>query len=347
MEAVKNILVTGGGAPGAPGILKAILESNKDITLFSCDIKEQTAGKLLAHQYFTIPAGDSPNYISSFLKKCIEYQIDIVLPITTRELIPLAQNKALFAKNNIRIIVSNEQSLAIANNKGKLYNHLKNNQISTPKFSIATTYQEYKNAVNPYLASNATFIIKPCVANGSRGFRIVTDDVEESDLLFNYKPNSTYIKPEKLNDILQSDPFPPLLVSEYMPGAEYTIDCLIVEGVIKFIIPRLRKTMNNGISVAGTIEQNVEIIKYCEAILNSLDLEGPIGIQVKYDAAGKPLLLEINPRIQGTTVALCGAGLNMAAIAVQPNMVSDIKNINDYPIRWGTKFIRHYTELYY
>ena len=118
----------------------------------------------------------------------------------------------------------------------------------------------------------------------------MTDDVEESDLLFNYKPNSTYIKPEKLNNILQSDSFPPLLVSEYMPGAEYTIDCLIVEGVIKFIIPRLRKTMNNGIS---------------------------------------------------------GAGLNMAAIAVQPNMVSDIKNINDYPIRWGTKFIRHYTELYY
>ena len=35
MEAIKNILVTGGGAPGAPGILKAILESNKDITLLA------------------------------------------------------------------------------------------------------------------------------------------------------------------------------------------------------------------------------------------------------------------------------------------------------------------------
>jgi carbamoyl-phosphate synthase large subunit len=347
METIKNILVTGGGAPGAPGILKAILESNTDITLFSCDIREHTAGKLLAHQYFTVPAGDSPEYIDSFLQKCIEHKIDIVLPITTRELIPLARNKALFVKNNIRIIVSNEQSLAIANNKGKLYNHLKNNQIPTPKFSIATTYKEYKNASSAYLASNEKFIIKPCVANGSRGFRIVTADVEESDLLFNYKPNSTYIKPEKLNDILQSDPFPPLLVSEYMPGTEYTIDCLIVEGETKLIVPRLRKTMNNGISVAGTIEQNTEIIKYCEAILNSLDLDGPIGIQVKYDVAGKPLLLEINPRIQGTTVALCGAGLNMAAMAVQPNMVSEIKNINDYPIRWGTKFIRHYTELYY
>lgn len=347
METIKNILVTGGGAPGAPGILKAILESNTDITLFSCDIQEHTAGKLLAHHYFTVPAGDSPEYIDSLLQKCIAYKIDIVLPITTRELIPLARNKALFAKNNIKIIVSNEQSLAVANNKGKLYTHLKNNQIPAPKFSIATTYEEYKNASNPYLINNEKFIIKPCVANGSRGFRIVTADVEESDLLFNYKPNTTFIKPEKLNDILQSDPFPPLLVSEYMPGAEYTIDCLIVEGVIKFIVPRLRRKMNNGISVAGTIEQNTEIIKYCEAILNSLDLDGPIGIQVKCDVAGKPLLLEINPRIQGTTVALCGAGLNMAAMAVQPNSVSGIKNINDYPILWGTKFIRHYTELYY
>ena len=35
METVKNVLVTGGGAPGAPGILKAILDSNKDITLLA------------------------------------------------------------------------------------------------------------------------------------------------------------------------------------------------------------------------------------------------------------------------------------------------------------------------
>ena len=102
METIKNILVTGGGAPGAPGILKAILESNTDITLFSCDIQEHTAGKLLAHHYFTVPVGDSPEYIDSLLRKCIEHQIELVLPITTRELIPLAQNKALFAKNNIK-----------------------------------------------------------------------------------------------------------------------------------------------------------------------------------------------------------------------------------------------------
>lgn len=347
METVKNILVTGGGAPGAPGILQAIRKHDSSIKLFSCDILEDTAGKLIADEYFTVPAGNSTDYIKILLQKCQEHKIATVLPITTRELVSLAQHKEKFTQYGIAIIVSNADEISIANDKGKLYKKLTNSGIKTPTYSIATTYSEYKTASQIYLDRKETFIIKPCISNGSRGFRIVENNLKESDLLFNHKPNSTYIKPEKLDEILFSESFPPILISEYLPGEEYTVDCLIQEGEIKFIIPRLRGKMNNGISVAGTIEQKEDIISYCKEILTVLQLNGPIGIQVKYSSAGQPLLLEINPRIQGTTVALCGAGVNIAAMAVLPEVATSIKNTNEYPIRWGTKFIKHYSELYY
>ena len=344
MEAVR-ILITGGGAPGAPGIIKAIQQSNPNTYIFSCDVNEGTAGKILANDYFTVPIGDSESYVSELLQKCTDNGISVILPITTKEIHSLSKHKQLFTQNNISVIVSDFESLNIANNKALLYAHLQKHNVETPRFAQAVNYDQFKKAekdlsIHPY-------IIKPCVGNGSRGFRIVTDDINEGDLLFNHKPSNTFITNTKLHSILSTNDFPPILVSEYMPGKEYTVDCLIENGIIKFIIPRRRDKMNNGISVAGIIEKNNDVIDYCKSILDSLNLNGPIGIQVKYSKNNKPLIVEINPRIQGTTVACIGAGVNIPSFAVFPNQLDSIQTVNDFPIKWGTQFIRHYNELYF
>lgn len=343
MDVVKKILITGGGAPGAPGIIKAIKLAEPNITIYSCDFAPHTAGKMLADEYFTVPMGNDPKYIDVLLKKVLAEKITTILPITTKELIPLSEHKLLFENENINVVVSDLEHLNIANNKGLLYTHLHNHGIATPKFAIASDFSEYQQAKEYLKSSEKKYIIKPCVSNGSRGFRIVDSSVSEHDLLFNHKPTSTYISEEKLDEIL-AEPFPPILLSEYLPGQEYTVDCFVQNGEAKLIVPRKREKMNNGISVEGTIENKTEIIAYCQAILDVLPLHGPIGIQVKYSKHNKPLIVEINPRIQGTTVACLGAGINIPHLAasdveVDPQLQSHIK--------WGTKFIRHYTELYY
>ena len=345
MEALSTILITGGGAPGAPGIIKAIQAEAPKLKIYSCDVLEQTVGKILANDYFIVPRGDSPEYIETLLKLCILKKIEVILPITTKELVPLSKAKNRFKENGITVLVSDEDHLAIANDKGKLYQYLSDNNIDVPQYAIACDYTEFCEAEKNLNLS--PYIIKPCEGNGSRGFRVVDDTADEHDLLFNHKPVSTYISADKLHTILKSKPFPPLLVSEYMPGDEYTVDCLILDGKIKFILPRRRDKMNNGISVAGVIEQNKEIIAYCHTILKCLHLDGPIGIQVKYSTTHKPLIVEINPRIQGTTVACSGAGVNIPYLAICKSEVANMSNYNDYPIIWGTQFIRHYSELYY
>ena len=339
------ILITGGGAPGAPGIIKAIQAVDPGVKIISCDMLDHTIGKILADDYFTVPRGDDPSYVETLLKICIEKNIKTILPITTKELIPLSKSKKLFLEKGITVLVSNELNLNIANNKGKLYQHLKDNGIATPNFMVVKTYDEFYEAEKDLNLS--PYIIKPCVGNGSRGFRIVDSSAEEHDLLFNHKPTSTYISVEKLHTILKSKAFPELIVSEYLPGAEYTVDCLILDGVIKFIIPRRRDKMNNGISVAGVVEHNEEIIAYTKSILECLELDGPIGIQLKYSSDNKPLILEINPRIQGTTVACSGAGVNIPYLIFNKSELADMAHYNDYPILWGTRFIRHYEELYF
>lgn len=340
---MKRILVTGGGAPGAPGILYSIKKAFPKATLFSCDFNEDTAGKLIADSYFRVPLGTNKNYISELKKQLVKHQIEVILPITTKEIIPLSLYKSELKKLGIDVVVSDHQSLQIANDKGALYKHLNENRVATPKFKIVKNYREYLAAKKWIKETENNFIIKPNISNGSRGFRIVDNNISESELLFNHKPNSTYINEEKLDHVLQSG-FPPLLVSEYLPGDEYTVDCLVSEGSPKLIIPRKRVKMNNGISVAGSIEENKEIISYSRKILKTLTLHGPIGIQIKYDKSGSPLIVEINPRIQGTTVACIGAGVNIPAYSICDFSSLDFSTLN---IEWGTKFVRHYNELYF
>ncbi len=90
-----NALVTGAGAPGAPGIIKALREKGI-YTIFSCDVVDETAGKHLSDGYFTVPRGDNENYIEELLNNCINHKINIVFPITTLSLKPLFFYRGFF-----------------------------------------------------------------------------------------------------------------------------------------------------------------------------------------------------------------------------------------------------------
>lgn len=346
MDTIGTILITGGGAPGSAGILRALRSGYPERKLFSCDVHENTIGRLLADGYFTVHRGDHQDYISDLLVKCTKHGIRKILPITTKEVAKLAQSKATFTEQNIDVIISPAQALHTANDKGLLYTKLQSVGIKVPEFKIAENIEEATQAIDFFQSKQKPFITKPCIGNGSRGFRIINQQVSAYNLLFHHKPNSTHISASDLLKALSEQAFSPILFSEYMPGQEYTVDCLVESGIAKLIIPRSRDKMNSGISVAGEIIYDKEIIDYCHKIINQFNFHGPIGIQVKRDTANRPLLVEINPRIQGTTVACLGAGVNIASLSLSYNL-QHISRVNDYPIKWGAKFIRHYVEEYY
>ena len=107
------------------------------------------------------------------------------------------------------------------------------------------------------------------------------------------------------------------MVCGYMWGREYSVDMLCSGGKSLFCVPRTRDKMIGGISVAGKLDRNFGLIAFCIRLAQSLELDGPIGMQWKEDADGVPHLIEINPRLQGTTSALALAGVNLPVQAVR------------------------------
>ena len=337
--------MTGGGAPGAAGIIRCLKE-NKSFHITLADANPDAVGRFLCDDFETIPVASDASFITDVLAVCRKKEINIILPLVTKELIPFSKHIKEFEEKGINVLVSPSHSLEIANNKSRLYEFLEWRGIPVPAFRVVESVDQFKTAVEELGYPLKPVCFKPSVSNGSRGFRIVSEQMNELDLLFNYKPTSTYLSLPDSIRILSSGFFPELLISEYLPGEEYSVDCIAKHGQPVLIVPRLRKRMINGISVEGEFVKDDTIISYCIQIITALSLHGNIGIQVKRSATGQFLILEINPRVQGTISAALGAGVNLPELAVKQELNLPISS-KELEVKWNTKFSRYWNEVFY
>jgi carbamoyl-phosphate synthase large subunit len=272
---------------------------------------------------------------------CKSEKITTIIPQYTDELLPLSENIDRFRHLGVEILVTEDiERLKIANNKIKLYQFF-NNRSFVPKYTIASEIDSIKDAALELGYPDIPICIKPAQGEGGNGFRVLT---EEKFDIFN-EPNSsakvnldTYI-----NQLKNLDKIPELLVTEYLPGKEYSVDCVCKKGKPYICIPRQRIETSMGVATVALIEKNDELINYSNEIIASLNLSYNINIQFKYSSEGKAKLLEINPRVSGSLIANYGAGINM----LEPSLkLAYGIPVGKPHIKWGTKMIRHWDQTF-
>lgn len=345
MKSIK-VLMTGAGAPGAPGIISSLRNNNeRDITIIGVDMNSRASGFSMVDKGYIVPKASDKNFIDEIMRICKSENVDVVLPLVTKELFKFAESKQCFENEGVKVSISDNESLQIANDKGKLIDFMAEKGLSIPLYRVVKSVKEFKQATKDLGYPQRPVCFKPTVSNGSRGFRVIDPKIDKSYLLFNTKPNSTYITYDEIIDILDAmEEMPELIVMEYLPGEEYSIDILAKKGESIYVIPRRRDRMVGGISVAGTVVNDEEIIQYCKDIIKILNSSGNIGIQVKRNIEGKPMILEINPRVQGTIVLCTGAGVNMPYYGIKLALGEEIPKVD---IKWNTQMIRYWNEVYY
>jgi carbamoyl-phosphate synthase large subunit len=337
--------MTGAGAPGAAGIHKCLVQDIR-FNIIAADANPHAVGRWLVDDFERIPRAGEEDFIVAILNLCRRKNVHVLLPLVTRELIPLSRHRSEFELAGAKLLTMETSILEIANDKAKLYQFLQSNGIPVPEFRVVDTLEQFERAVNELGYPGKTICFKPSVSNGSRGFRIISEVVDEHALLFNEKPGSTYISLSDARRILSLKLFPQLLVSQFLPGKEYSVDCLADNGDPLIIVPRLRRKMINGISVEGEFINDAAIIEYCNHIISLLKLHGNTGIQLRCDDNGKPLILEINPRVQGSISAGLGAGINLPILGIKQALGLPILP-EELQVIWGTKFSRYWNEVFY
>lgn len=343
-----KVIVTAVGAPGAPGIIKSLrINGERQIRIIGTDMNPEAVGLSMADESYVVPSGTSKEFIPTMLKIAEKEKADAILPLSTYELLPLSENRRRFEDIKTKVLVSDTQQLRIANDKAKLLQFLKSEGIPTPEFRIAKNLKEFTEAVHKLGYPDKEICFKPAVSKGSRGFRILKEDTDELDMLINYKPEQAgfYSTLERTVSILEkADPFPELVVMEYLPGREYSVDVLAHKGKSLATIPRLREVIKLGICFIGKIENNPTVKKMAEDIVAALELDYNINLQLKYSADDTPKILEINPRVSGTIVMCTAAGVNLPYLAIKLALGEKIPKIKP---KYGTKMIRYWEEVYY
>jgi len=342
-----TVLITGAGAPGAPGIIKSLrMIKERKIRIIGVDMDSESSGFAMVDRGYVGERAESRDFIPRIEEICEGEDVDVVIPLVTNELMKFAKSVSEFEEIGTKVIISSPKGLQIANNKYLLMKICKENNLPTPQFYKVQSWDELESAVYDLGYPGLPVCFKPPVSRGLRGFRILKGDVDRLDLLMNYKPTDVFTTLEDVSKVLKdAEPFPELLVMGYLPGKEYSVDVLVNKGKALIVIPRLREKIKMGISFVGTTEDNEAIIKYSEKVVKLLGLHGNIGLQFKLDANEIPKIIESNPRVQGTIVLCTAAGVNMVYDAVKLALNEEVGERQE-DVKWGVKMIRYWDEVY-
>lgn len=335
-----NVLITGGGAPGIQGTIYS-LKNNYDcrkVNIVVTDMKEIVVGRYLSDSFYTIPAAkDQDKYLSKVWNICNDQKIDVFVPQNTMELLVLSQNRDAFEKIGTKILVSDYSSIIAANDKYHLFNTAKSVGVPTSEYDLCNNFDDLRRLVHSFSLKNGMAVLKPPLSNGSRGVRIITNSRDRKYDFYNEKPNSLYITMDELHEVLGEE-FPNLLVMEYLPGNEYTVDVFRTKD--KFCaIPRLRETIRSGITFTASLENNQKMIEYSLSLAEACNLTLCFGFQFKLNEEDEPILLESNPRVQGTMVMSTFCGANIIYSSVKALLGEQIP---DFDINWNTKLYRYW-----
>jgi len=243
---------------------------------------------------------DRPDFIERFNSLLTRLGIEFVYPTHDTIANFLAAHQDQLAA---RIITSCALTNQIARSKSLTYAKFSSFAFCPRLFSAGDTPLSFP------------LFLKPDDGQGGKGSYIAADQTE-------------------LDFYLRKDPG--LLISEFLPGEELSVDCFTdYKGNLKFIGPRTRERVQMGISFRSTaIEVSSEIEEIAKAINNTVALNGAWFFQVKKDSAGKFKLLEFAPRQSSTMGLYRAAGVNFALLSLFNALQIPVQIMkNDYALQ--------------
>jgi HAD superfamily phosphatase (TIGR01681 family) len=265
---------------------------------------------LVKHSVITPSIHDKDFFV--FLERLIEKEgLDLVFPTHDWFLKPFAEREKI---GKAQLVVPDLETIRITRSKELTYKFLRD-EIPVPK-----TYPSDK------IPADIKFplFIKPKTGRGSiQAFKVANK--------------------EELNLYLSRVEDP--LLMEYLPGKEYTIDCICdLNGRLLAISIRERIKIKGGISMISKIVENDKISQLAETIANRLKFKGGWFFQVKEAENGVLTLLEINARVAGTMCLTRMAGVNIPLLTVRLFLGKNLRYVP--PPITNMIVTRHLTEEY-
>lgn len=236
-------------------------------------------------QYY-IPNLGEPNVLETLAEVVDRAAIDVIYPTHDDAIVFVAANAGRF-KNQI-VVAPAEELAHTLRSKHQTYDRVAD-IIDLPKrFYDVDSIEEYP------------VFVKPDRGSGSAGAKVVSSRLE---LLADAGASASYFEDN--------------VVAEYLPGEEFTVDCLSgAAGDLIFAGPRARGRVRNGISTDTWTCDGDEFDSMARLLASRLRLQGAWFFQVRRDSTGLLRLLEVAVRFGGSSKLNRLRGINFGHLSI-------------------------------
>jgi carbamoyl-phosphate synthase large subunit len=292
------VLVTGAGGPAGVAVIRSLLRRD-DVTVFAADMDGWASGLYLvpAEQRRLVPPGKDPGFVDAVAAIVAADGIDVVFSTVDVELPPLARRRAELGAT---LAAPSVQTLETALDKLALAAAVAPHARVPATALLGTPF--------PGDAPDWHFpvIAKPRRGAGSRGVRVVPDRAALEALEV----------AERAHEAGYADQLDGLLVQEFLPGDEYSVDVLAGPDGVIAAVPRTRERVDSGVSIAGRTVHDALLESTASDVARAIGLVGVANVQLRRDRDGIPALLEVNPRFPGAMPLTIAAGVDMPSLAL-------------------------------
>jgi len=241
----------------------------------------------LGDKAVTIPLAKASDYLPRLEQVLEKENIDILLIGTDVELPILSTNQQRLEKTyNLRIVVSNERVIEIANDKWLTAKFLKDNGFPFPHSVMASNKEE---VLKTFGDDSYPLFAKPIDGARSKGIRTIYNHVDLKEVL--QQPSN-------------------LVIQEFLPeqDGEFTAGCLVLNGKCKAIVVMKRDLRDGNTYRAYSYTENT-FDDFLSSVAEKLGVEGPVNFQFRLRRK-QPVIFEINARFSGTTPLRMMFGFN-------------------------------------
>jgi carbamoylphosphate synthase large subunit len=238
-----------------------------------------------------VPAGTDPAFGPAILELATREGARDVLPQASFDLEGLAEMRADFAAAGIALICSTPAAVRAADSKHATLALCGELGVRAPRFRVARGGAEVAAAARELGYPGSDVCMKPVVAAGSRGFHVISANVDARHQLLHERPGAMPLRLEDVERILGDDGTE-LLVMELVTGLERTVDGYAEGGRIVLGHPKTREAMRAGLAMRFETLDAPELMRVAETLVAGFGLDGFFNLQLIGDA-----VLEMNPRI--------------------------------------------------
>ena len=247
-------------------------------------------GRYIFENYIDgVPTIKEDGFFSAFRQILREHNIDVVFPTHDTVALFLVQHAEEVPS---KIISGDLRTVSICRSK------IKTHELFANEDFIPKRYYSPADEVISF-----PLFAKPDTGQGGQGASIIQSIEELGKVNFNDH-----------------------LVTEYLPGKEYTVDCLTdFKGDLRHISLRTRDRTMAGISVEGTtVPVSDRVRSIANTINNHLHFLGLWYFQLREDNAGKLKLMEVSARCAGTMGLTRATGVNLPLLSVYTAMEQSV-----------------------